>query len=304
MVSIAQREGAEEFLSFEGDFEGECVVESTKINLNSFASWKPDKVVEGKLNDFDQFKEFLVKFLSDPAYEDLFEKADVTPVEVVRNIADWVDTNERVNEPGGIMGAPEDSLYERKELSYPLKNGKFTTPQELYLVEGVVDEWFFPLESKFTIYGDEKVDVCNASDEVVASLIRRYVENKPDALPIDWNDTELVDKLVSSVMNGCAMGGTGEQLKKNVSQALEAALAEISGTPYELPVQTTTTGGTTTTTTTGSTTDFAKYISTENRFFSLKLTGLVGDIAVTIRAVLDVKEKDPKKWKLLYWRVY
>lgn len=294
MVSISEREGAEEFLDFEGDFDGECVDESTRINLNSFFSWRPDKVVEGKLNDYDQFKEFLTKYLSDPSYEDLFEKADIKPADVVRNIADWVDTNERINEMGGVAGAPEDTLYERKELRYPLKNSKFTTPEEIYLVEGVVDDWFFPIEDRFTIYGDEKIDVCSAGSDVVLALIRRYVESKTDAPPINFGDVETTDKLLSAIMDGCSQGGTGKQIQQNVSQALEAALLEIGGTPYgaEEP-------GAAPTGEKG----FAKYMATERKFFTLSLVGMVGDTAVTIKATVDVQDKDPNKWKLLYWRV-
>ncbi len=294
LVSIEQREEAGKFLDFEGDFEGECIDESSRINLNAFAGWKPDKIIEGKLNEYDQFKEFLVKYLSDPAYEDLFEKADVKPIDVVRNIADWVDTNERMNEPGGVMGAPEDTLYERKGLTYPLKNSKFTTPDEIYLVEGVVDDWFYPLQNRFTVYGDEKVDVCNAPGDVVAALIRRYVESKPDAPAIDFNDTELVDKLVAAVMDGCSLGGTGSQLKKNVSDTLDMALKEVAGTAYAPSAEAGAAAGM----------NFGDFIATERRFMTLKLTGLVGDIAVTIRTTLDVGEKDPKQWKVLYWRVY
>lgn len=295
LVSIEQREEAGKFLDFEGDFEGECIDESSRVNLNAFAIWKPDNVIEGKLNEYDQFKEFLVKFLSDQAFEDLFEKADVKPADVVRNIADWVDTNERINESGGIMGAPEDTLYERKGLTYPLKNGKFTTPDEVYLVEGVVDDWFYPLQNRFTIYGDGKVDVCNAPSDVVAALIRRYVEGLPDAPVIDYTDGELMDKLVTAVMDGCSLGGTGEQLKKNVSDVLDMALKELTGAVYESAVE----GGGA-----GGVKGFGEFIATERRFISLILSGLVGDVAVTIFTTLDIGDNDPKRWKILYWKVY
>ena len=300
MISISQREGAEDFLGFEGDFEGECINEGSKINLNSFALWKPDKIIEGKLNEYDKFKEFLTRFLSQPAYEELFEKADVEPRDVVRNIADWVDTNERINETGGVMGGPEDSIYERQEVSYPIKNSKFTTPDEIYLVEGVLDDWFFPLRDRFTIYGDGKVDVCAAQSDIVAAVIRRYLENEPDPPSLNLGDQETMDKLVASVADGCAMGGAGDQLKKNISQALETAIAELTGVAIPQPESGPGRRGRQTPTATG----FTQYISTENRFFNLKLTGMVGDVAVTIRTVIDVKEKDPKKWKVLYWRMY
>jgi hypothetical protein len=297
MITISQREGAEEFLNFEGDFEGECVDEGTKLNLNAFAAWRPDKVVEGKLNEYDQYKEFLVKFLSNPQYENLFEKADVKPQDVVRNIGDWVDSNEQINEMGGVMGGPEDSIYNKQEEPYPIKNGKFTTPEEVYLVEGVVDDWYFPLRDRFTIYGDEKVDVCSAQPDVVSALIVRYLENKPNAPALNLTDQETMDRLLAAIAEGCALGGTAEQLKNNVSQALDAAVIELSGGEAPQP-------GTQTPAAGGGAAGFGQYIATEPRFFSLKLTGMVGDVVVTIRTTLDVKDNNPGRWKVLYWRVY
>ncbi len=299
MISLEQREEASKFLEFEGDFEAECIDESTKINLNSFASFKPDKVTTtGAPNDYDQFKDFLIKFLKAPEYEDLFEKADVKPEDVARNIADWVDSNERINDPGGVAGAPEDTIYQRKELNYPMKNSKFTTPDEVYLVEGVLDDWMFPLENRFTIYGDEKVDVCSAPSDVVAAVIRRYVESKPEPPALDFSEPEMVDKLVSAVMDGCAMGGTGDKLTKNIEAALEAALGELLGPSYASGGTTGGTGGS------GGTAGFGKFVSSGRRFYTLKLTGMVGDIAVRIKATVDVGDKDPKNWKVLYWRVF
>ena len=301
MISIEQREAAREFLNVDGDFDGECVDESTKINLNAFAQWKPEQPVETGLNDFDKFKAFLVDFFKNPSYEELFEKADVTPEDVVRNIADWVDTNERVNEPGGVMGAPEDAMYKYTERAYPLKNYKFTTPQEVYLVEGVTDDWFGPLENRFTVYGDEKVDVCSADQDVVLSLIKRYVEGKEDPPAIDFNNPETTEALANAVSDGCGLGGTGNALANNVATALDNRINELSGVAVTTP-ETTTQPGSTSTASTAAPTGFGAFIATERRFMALKMTGMSGDIAVTIRAVLDIKEGDPKKWKLLYWQ--
>jgi len=300
MISLEQREAAREFLNVDGDFDGECIDEGKKINLNAFAQWKPDQPVATGLNDFDKFKAYLIQFLKNPSYEDAFEKADVRPEDVVRNIADWVDTNERVNELGGVMGAPEDSVYTSREVAYPLKNFKFTTPQEIYLVEGVTDDWFAPLENRFTIYGDEKIDVCNADEDIVISLIRRYVESKEEPPAIDFNNPEVTTALATAVSDGCAMGGTGNQLATNVATAVDNKIQELSGTPITPETTTPTQPSTTPTTTTP--TGFGAFVATERRFFALKMTGRSGDTTVTIRAVLDVKETDPKKWKLLYWQ--
>jgi hypothetical protein len=298
MISIEQREAAREFLNVDGDFDGECSDEGKKINLNAFAQWKPDQPVTEGLNDFDKFKAYLIQFLKNPRYEDAFEKADVRPEDIVRNIADWVDTNERINELGGVMGAPEDSVYTGRDTAYPLKNYKFTTPQEIYLVEGVTDDWFAGLENRFTIYGDEKVDVCSADEDVIISLIRRYVESKEEPPAIDFNNPEVTTALATAVSDGCSMGGTGNQLATNVATAVDNKINEITGAVTEeqtRPTQSTTAAASTPT-------GFGAFVATERRFFALKMTGRSADTTVTIRAVLDVKDNDPKKWKLLYWQ--
>lgn len=301
MISIEQREAAREFLNIDGDFDGECVDEGTKINLNAFAQWKPEQPVETGLNDFDKFKAYLIDFFKNPAYEELFEKAKVTPEDVVRNIADWVDTNERVNELGGVMGAPEDVMYTYTERAYPLKNYKFTTPQEVYLVEGVTDDWFGPLENRFTVYGDEKIDVCNADQDVVLSLVKRYVESMEDPPAIDFNNPEVRDALANAVSDGCGLGGTGNALANNVATTVDNKIRELSGVAVTTLGTTPQPGGATTASS-ATPTGFGAFIATERRFMALKMTGMSGDTAVTIRAVLDIKDNDPKKWKLLYWQ--
>lgn len=301
MISIEQREVAREFLNIDGDFDGECVDESTKINLNAFAQWKPDQPVTEGLNDFDKFKAFLIQFFKNPSYEEAFEKAEVTPEDVVRNIADWVDTNERVNELGGVMGAPEDSMYTATERTYPLKNYKFTTPQEIYLVAGVTDDWYAPLENRFTIYGDEKIDVCNADRDIVIALIRRYVESKEDPPAIDFNNPETTEALATAISDGCAVGGTGNGLANNIATALDAKIAELTGTAAEASGAPTTPGAPVTQSA-AAPTGFGAFVATERRYFALKMVGMSGDTVVTIRAVVTPEERNPNKWKLLYWQ--
>jgi hypothetical protein len=49
---------------------------------------------------------------------------------------------------------------------------------------------------------------------------------------------------------------------------------------------------------------FANMITAESRYYSLKLTGQVGETMVNMKVVLDVKDSDPRKWKTLYYKVY
>jgi len=311
MVSMEQTDQAKEFLEFEGDFDGECMDEATKINLNYFSGLDPkQKAPEGGNNAYDTFKLNLMKFLGVEQYRETFEKANLKVADIVRNIGDWIDTNEMINELGGVEAGPEIVLYDRLGKGYPVKNGKLTTLDEVYLVDGVVDEWFGPLSKYFTVYSDGGlINVCTAEEIVVQSVIRRYIEGNPSLPPIKLDEPETMAKLVNAVSEGCASGGMGNQLKQQISQSLNVAIGVAAGGPAEGETPPAGTAGTTTPGTAGGTTatatgGFAALITTEPRFFSLTLTGSVADTTVRIKAVLDVKDADPKKWKLLYWRIY
>lgn len=297
-ASISDENMAKEFLGFEGDFDGECVSEDTKINLNGFADLAVASQAEGQASAFDQYKQFLIKFLSRTEFELLFEKAGVKVNDVVGNIGDWIDTNTEVSDVSGRGGGIEKALYERAGARYPVKNGRLTTLLEAYLIDGVVDDWFGPLMDDFTIYGDGKINVCTASQDVVEGLIRRYVDSNPNLPPLRLEDPEEMGKLLKSILDVCATGVTGDQLKTQVASALNTAIGAVSTKQPTQTPQESTGGGAV------QPAGFEQYIETQQRYFSLKLTGQVADTTVRIKTVLDVKEQDPKKWKMLYWRVY
>jgi len=289
-ASISQEKQAEEFLQFEGDFDGECVDEGTKVDLNGFAGLQTTATTEGQPSPYAQYKQFLYRFLSDPKFELLFDRADVRPLEVVTNIGDWIDQNVEVNDYEGGAAGVEVARYQQMEVPYEVKNGKLTTLLEAYLIDGVVDEWFAPLLDYFTIYGDGKINICTASEEVVQSLIRRYVDANPQLPPLRLEDPDEMARLTSAIAEACASGKSGDDLKQEVSQALATAIGTLAGEAGGEAGE--------------SQADFGSYIRTESSVFMLKLAGQVGDITVRIKTVLDVSEADPKKWKMLYWRSY
>lgn len=291
-VTMSQEQGAADFLQFDGDFDGECIDEGTKIDLNGFSGLAQTVGEEGGLSPFDQYKQFLFRFMSQPRFRLLFEAADVKVTDVVNNIGDWVDGNREMNDFDGRVGGAEVSVYQRIGVPYEVRNGKLLTLLEAYLIDGVVDEWFQPMMDFFTVYGDGKVNVCTTSQEVLEGLIRRYVDDTPDLPPLRLEDPEEMQRLTDAILEACAQGGTGDQLKQNINTALATAIGSIAGEQEPGATTTTGTGG------------FGDYVSTEPRYFSLKLAGQVGDITVRIKAVLDVKETDPAKWRLLYWKVY
>ena len=219
-------QGVEEFLQFDGDFDGECVDESSKIDLNFFYSQDPSKRIEGKDNAYDEYKKFIIGVLSGTTYQDLFKKTELKIPEVVRNIADWIDPNESISEFGGSEGSSEDSEY-RGGVSGQMttKNGKLSVPGDIYQVAGVEDSWWIPVSELFTIYGlvsdqgKPQINVCRASNEVVTALILRYTETRTDLPPLKGDDKEILDQLVKTVKGGC----TGAIPDKNkIAQDLDA----------------------------------------------------------------------------------
>lgn len=298
-VSGLQVEAAEEFLSFEGDFEGMCQDEGAKFNLNTFFGKNPIATTLSGVNDYDKQKQLLITVLSSPEFKKLFPKNPERKInELARNIADWVDSNDRVNELGGTSTGAEDSLYPAGIADYNVKDGKYLTLDELYMVAEVKDDWFTPIKDRFTIYGDGKLNVCVAPDEMVGALIVQYANSNANIPNVNPNDKERIETLVAVVKSQCV--GVTPNVNE-ISKQLNAALT-TAGTV--IPQSTTeTTESTTSAAATTSTTEFANMITVESRFYQLTGTGIVGETEVKIEAVLDTKDSQPKNWKYVYWRV-
>lgn len=327
MLQGLQLSGVEEFMQFTGDFETECVDESGKLDLNFFLAADAREQSLGGENAYDSHKKLLVQTLTQESYKNLFERLDESPEEIIRNIADWVDTNNAVNHYGGSEGGGEEGAYAGLDTDFAAKNGKFTTPGEVYRVAGVYDSWWNPLSENFTIYGTKsregvaQVNVCRARNEVIQGLVLRYLETRPElAGRIDRESAEVLSALTESVKAGC-VGAKPDPNK--IASDLDAAidnLAQGTGgeakppepTPPESPEgEEGGEGGGGVGTTVGS--RFARWITTESHVFKLKMTGTVGnpnrtserETSVQIESVIDFSGgKDPSKWKTLYWKIY
>jgi len=274
--TMFQREAAEDFLSFNGDFDGSCANEESKINFNFFATLDPAQAALSGANSYDTYKTMLVDFLKQNKFKKLFSKPEDID-EIVKNIADWVDKNDVRNELNNVSQGAEEAIYKERNAPRP-KNAKFLSLDELHLVEGVDDTWFLPLEDMFTVYGDSKINICQASDDVKWAVIVSYVGQIQNLPAINMQDPEVKKKLLDSIQFSCT--GTSPQTGR-IAQDLNTVLGATGGGP-----------------------SFSDMISTESRYYSLKLTGQVGDTVVNIKTVLDTKDADPKKWKMLYYKVY
>jgi len=289
-VSLAQEQGAGEFLSFDGDFDGQCNDEAVKINLNHFYSMDPDKSVSVGLNEYDDYKSYIVNTLKAERYKKLFEDSEVVVEEVVRNLADWVDENTQINESGGRSAGAESSLYQQ-EIQYKNKNAPLTTYQEMYQVAGIQDKWFTPIQNLFTIFGDGKVNVCLADEGLVEALVVRYVTSVPDIPPVRLADEEVMQRLIASVQEACSQGVSGDALVKAVGDKLwEAVSLDDSGATAAVKTK--------------ADKVIKRMITGVGRYYRLKLTGQVRNTMVRIDAVIDVNDKNPEKWPILYWKLY
>lgn len=281
--------GAVDFLNFEGDFDADCEDEATKFNVNVFATLNPEQKVDGGISSYALYKAQLIQLFKNEKYKELFEARNVKPEEVVRNIADWVDENTQMNELDGSGAGAEESLYSGN--TFKIKNDKFSTMDELYYVAGVSDSWFPLLRDKLTIYGDGKVNVCAADENVIRAVIERIVASMQDLPTIRLNDDEVMKRLLAAVTEACTTGGSGESLSAAITQKLLTALATETGLDtLGMP--------------SGAAEKVREVLSTKSRYFQLKGTGQVRDMTVRISAVVDTLAEDPRKWTFVYWKEY
>jgi type II secretory pathway component PulK len=286
-----------DFLNFDGDFSVSCGVEDGKLNLNYFRDLKPDEeLAEGvEVNPYESHKRLIESLLATPDFQEFFEDDLTLRRKLVNNIADWVDANTQVDESPGFQAGYEDQVY--TDFPYKTKNGKFSTTEEVLLVAGMHDLLFEKLAPNITIYGDDKINLCLAEDPAVKAFVIRHSNENPDLTPIYPDNDELLDKIVEVVRDACMtpspqanqianairtiLGLPAEALPKNSKSKKKNSKKTVKPGPKTLTEQ----------------------IVTEHRYYSFDLTGSSGDIILNIKAVLDVTDKDPKKWRYLYYRI-
>ncbi|HSA58688.1 MAG TPA: hypothetical protein VLJ37_03285 [bacterium] len=272
--------GSEEFLNFDGDFAVDCDTEERKLNLNVFRADPLGTVTgaapppEGTLTPYDLQKELLFSLLSQKEYESIFEGKPDEIRKVVNSVADWADRDDRINESPGISGGSEESEYDG--LGYKPKNGKYTTIAELLLVHGVGDDLFKLLAPQVTVYGDNKINVCQASDEMIRAFVLRFITATPGMAPISLNDDEKWNAVIEAVHFACSEPSPQPA-------AVAAAIAPVIGAPTPAAL--------------------AAQITTTNRFYRIEATGMAGESEAKIVAVIDASQPNPNLWKTLYFRV-
>lgn len=83
------------------------------------------------------------------------------------SIVDWRDGDSELSIP---LGSAEDRYYRNLKESYEAKDMDFEVLEELFLVKGMNREIFDKIKDSITIYGEGRVNINTAGEEVLLSL--------------------------------------------------------------------------------------------------------------------------------------
>ncbi len=153
-----------------GDYTVRVFPEEGRININRFAS------------GLDQVALFdLCMLLAPQEYDDLFNpndrsRARLERTEVIGAIIDWVDPDrERTRISNACVvegsGGDEDSRYGGGPRRYRSKNAKFTTIDELFLVDGIGDDFMELFRETLTVYPIDRINVNLANARVLYAVL-------------------------------------------------------------------------------------------------------------------------------------
>ncbi len=309
MINAFQQQAAQKFLSFVGDFDGQCEDLQSRMNLNVFFDLDPAQQVIAGANPYDQYKLTLMALIMQPSYKEIIGDMPLEQVKNnVRNIADWVDKNDQINDMGGVVAGPETGLYDSTSgPQHIVKNGKMLSVDEVFLVKGVNDDWFGPFHDMITVYGDDKVNVCLADGTVTMALITRYVTGAQKYAAVDLKNPELKAKLLLAIAMDCKVAQPqATKIGQDVDTILSGGtVAPTPGTtpgqtPQPAPAATPPPASGTTPAAPSVASTFSQMITTDARWYELKSTGQVGDVVVHLTQVWDTKDPNPKLWKMVY----
>lgn len=266
-IEEASREGGlfsdRNFLDFEGDFSAEVHDHESRININAFALADEKSVTS--IYESPTAKQ-LYALMSGEENDQWFLERDIDRWEIIGNLKDWVDLDS-MRSAG--QGGYEDSLYNTLEPPYLTKNAPFDTTEEIKLVAGWEGEVFDKFGPNLTVFGSSgKINVNNATDDVIKSVVRACSETVPADSTMDLC-METMEFMFSRGSWGSA---------KEFSQS-----AEQCGLPLTKEC-------------------VDARVATSSQTFDIISIGLVGTSAVTLHAVLDFSGGN-SKGELQYWRM-
>ncbi|MFO7564663.1 MAG: type II secretion system protein GspK [Enhygromyxa sp.] len=160
-----------------GGFEVRLEAESGKINVNCLAIEK-----DGENSPRSRVAETLEALMLPPLYDPLFdeEKSDgqrYTRQQVIQAIVDYIDDDTKQFDAYRLRNGSQDERYRYTELAdpYQSRDARLDSIDELYLVEGIDDDWMAAFGHELTVYGGCKVNLNFASPEQIALVLRHAV---------------------------------------------------------------------------------------------------------------------------------
>lgn len=279
-ISTINKEEAEKFLSFEGDFSSEITEEQNKFDLNKIYN------IETTSAAYDSRKKLLWSILQLPKFKEIIEEGERGAETIAHALSDWVDPNGVINEFENIQRGSEGGIY--TDVRYEVKNGKYLSLSEMRLVAGVNDVLFEALAPLVTVYGgSDKINPCLAEEDLVMALVHHYSNHSGCVTPIPYGDTEKLKELVSAVTAACpdvASGATALNDALGVGDIAEegkGGTGNVAGCAFQ----------------------FKDLVTEDNKVFMVKGTGTVGETEVSVTMVLNTAENDPMQWKTYYYRI-
>ncbi len=171
-------------LDFEGDFKVECSDETSRIDLNGFASaaWA------GLTLQQHPTALMLYGQMAGEEFDPLFEeRLKMDRWELIGNIRDWIDVD---SQRGGLWGGDEDALYDDYIPRYRSKNSRLDTLAEVRLVHGVTDEVWALFSPAWSIHTKNfRVNVNTASPQMIQAILRGFTD------PLIVTDQLLAEKI-------------------------------------------------------------------------------------------------------------
>lgn len=298
-TSFLAEETAKEFLDFDGDFSSEISEEQIKLNINSVYGLEKEGV-GGKT--YNRIKRTLFSILSQPKFKELFKDQNQGAENLTHAIADWIDQDDTIDEFDENKRGSESGLYGGAD--YKVKNGKMLTLSELRLVAGMNDEIYKKIAGYLTIYGTgnqqatDGVNVClSEKDDFLKSLIYEYTHFAGcETRPIEFKDKEKMDEVVNAILTACP---NPTEMASALYNTL--GISAVTASPTPVVPGAPSTGGSIAGS--GCQYPFDKLLTKDNRVFSIKATGTVGDTEVTINSVLNIDPQKTSDWKYYYYRI-
>lgn len=283
------------FLDFQGDFYAEVKDESRRINIKNIqgtdvAALQQDpagsqllalmtgshtcNAIRGDRQATLDDTEDNTQFFTDRGLE---------PLELIGNLADWVDKDTQ----RAYLGGNEDSLYDRLDEPYRAKNAPFDTLEEVRLVDGWHrDDVWERYGEQLTVFGDGKVNVNTAECEVMWALLKTHVTPPPADMQVD-SCIRAIEFYRNIVPFGSEQSFTNFVQNGEIPdtmQGLEGMSQNVQGTCNLTPAST-----------------MSSAITTKTKVFRVTSVGEVGDARVTIEAVFDFSSS--VEGQTLYWRI-